>query len=75
MYLDHDTDWATSSKGNLWRRIDGKLLIVGQNKTGGFWARVGNEFLKGKYPTEMVAMIVATNEAGAVDDPDWGASL
>ena len=75
MYSNQDTDWATSSKGNQWRRINGKLLVVGQNKTGGFWARVGDNFVKGKYATEMTAKVAAVKEAGGDIEQTWWDSL
>lgn len=75
MYLDHDTDWATSSKGNQWRRINGKLLIVGKNKSGGFWARAGDDFVKGTFPTEVAAKIAAAKEAGGDIEQAWWDSL
>ena len=39
-----DTDWTRSNKGNQWRRLHGRLLVVGQSKYG-FWARVGDSFI------------------------------
>jgi hypothetical protein len=71
LYPNHDTDWTTSSKGNLWRRVNGTLLIVGRNKYGGFWVRAGDAFVKGTFTTELSAMMAATNEVGAVEDADW----
>ena len=49
MIPQRDTDWALSAKGNWWCRINGTLLIVGQNKAGRIWARVGDNFLEGDY--------------------------
>ena len=49
MSSQHDTDWDTSTKGNLWRRQDGTPLIVGMSKYGRIWARVGDDFLEGNY--------------------------
>ena len=35
----HDTSWTISAKGNLWRRLDGKILVVGESKDGEYyWA-------------------------------------
>ena len=45
MFDTNDTDWALSSKGNHWRRLHGRLLVVGKSKYG-FWARVGDSFIK-----------------------------
>lgn len=75
MFSNHDTDWASSSKGNQWRRINGKLLIVGRNKYGGFWARVEADFVKGKFSTEMAAKVAATKEAGGDIEQTWWESL
>ncbi len=66
-YPTHDTEWARSAKGNLWRRMNGVLLVVGKRKAdGGFWVRVGEDFLKGSFPTEAVAKRAA--EGGVEDD-------
>jgi hypothetical protein len=75
MYSTHDTDWATSSKGNLWRRINGVVLVVGRNKYGDYWARVGDDFVKGKFPTEMAAKVAAAKEAGGDIEQTWWDSL
>lgn len=75
MFSIQDTEWATSSKGNQWRRINGKLLIVGRNKNGGFWARVEDDFVKGKFLTEMAAKIAAAKEAGGDIEQAWWDSL
>lgn len=59
-YSDHDTDWATSAKGNEWRRIDGKLLVVGyRHATGKFWAMSDGVFAKGAFDTMKEAMDAA----------------
>jgi hypothetical protein len=31
-YPIHDTDWSTSTQGNEWKRVDGKVLIAGRKK-------------------------------------------
>jgi hypothetical protein len=71
MFFNQDTNWSTSSKGNQWRRINGKLLVVGRNKNGGFWVRVGDDFVKGKFPTEMAAKVAAAKEAGGDIEQTW----
>ena len=71
MFSNQDTNWAISSKGNQWRRINGKLLVVGCNKNGGFWARVGDDFVKGKFQTEMAAKVAAAKEAGGDIEQTW----
>ena len=46
----HDTSWAISSKGNHWRRLDRKVLVVGQFKDNDYyWALRDQEFLKGRF--------------------------
>lgn len=75
MFSNKDTEWGISSKGNQWRRINGKLLIVGRNKSGGFWARAGDDFVKGTFLTEMAAKIAATNEVNSDDENKWWDAL
>jgi hypothetical protein len=75
-YATNDTDWARSAKGNLWRRINGVLLVVGKRKAdGGFWVRVGEDFLKGSFSTEAQAKRAAeggVEDESAMDlDHDW----
>ena len=76
-YLTKDTSWATSSKGNLWRRLDGQVLIVGEKKNGRFWARRGQDFLKGDFDSERAAMDAAQHGASGEqssfgdDDTFW----
>ena len=55
----YDTDWATSTKGNTWRRMDGLVLIVGKRKDGKWWSRRGQDFLKGDFGSEQAAMHAA----------------
>jgi hypothetical protein len=41
----HVTDWRLSAKGNFWRRLNGKALVVGRNKaTGQYWAMADGRF-------------------------------
>lgn len=64
MYPTHDTDWATSAKGNEWRRINGVVLVVGRRKTDGkYWAMRDGDFLKESYATEAMAKRAAENGA------------
>ena len=62
MSSQHDTDWDTSAKGNLWRRQDGTPLIVGMSKYGRIWARVGDNFLDGPYDSVKEAQAAADSE-------------
>jgi hypothetical protein len=48
MFDTYDTDWTLSNKGNQWRRLHGRLLVVGQSKFG-IWARVADTFVKGRF--------------------------
>jgi hypothetical protein len=59
-YPTHDTDWATSAKGNLWKRIDGTVLVVGRCITGGgFWAMADGSFASKVFSSEEAAMAAA----------------
>ena len=58
-YPTHDTEWATSSKGNTWKRINGIGLVVGKRKDGRWWARRGDEFIKGSFTSKIQAMNAA----------------
>jgi len=49
MFDTNDTDWAISNKGNQWRLLHGRVLVVGQSCKG-VWARVGNTFISGRVP-------------------------
>lgn len=49
-YPTNDTDWAVSAKGNYWRRLNKKVLVVGQFKDNNYyWAMRDGEFLKGRF--------------------------
>jgi hypothetical protein len=64
MYSDHNTDWAPSAKGNVWRRINGVVLVVGRSKTDSkYWAMRDGNFLKESYVSESVAKRAAENGA------------
>jgi hypothetical protein len=67
-YPTHNTEWALSAKGNYWRRLDATPLIVGRRKDGYWWARRGDTFLRGRFPSKQAAM--AAVEVG-VDPRDW----
>ena len=66
-----DTDWTRSNKGNHWRRLHGRLLVVGQSKYG-FWARVADTFVKGRFDDIDDAMRAAELRANL--DHEWGAT-
>jgi hypothetical protein len=72
-YPTHDTNWATSAKGNDWRRLNGKVLVVGKKKAGGYWSMVDGTFLPGEFKTQRVAMNAATDAAmpNVFDDWNW----
>jgi hypothetical protein len=58
-YPTHDTEWATSAKGNTWKRINGIGLVVGKRKDGRWWARRGDDFVKGSFTSKIEAMNAA----------------
>jgi hypothetical protein len=69
IFPTHDTNWAISEKGNNWRRLDGKVLVVGRFKTNDYyWAMRDGEFLKGKFRTIHQAQSAA--EAGCEGDTE-----
>ena len=75
-YPTHDTDWALSAKGNWWRRCDGLLLSAGTRKSDGrYWARRGDEFLKGSFNALSAAKFAAENGCDGEDlylnDEEW----
>jgi len=77
-YPTRDTEWATSAKGNTWKRINGIALIVGKRKDGRWWARRGDDFLKGSFASKQDAMTAAEygnageDTAERDDDQFWG---
>lgn len=75
-YPTHDTPWATSAKGNTWRRVNGVALIVGKRKDGRWWARRGDDFIKGSFSTKQEAMKAAEHGGDGEDmsereDDEW----
>jgi hypothetical protein len=55
-YSTQDTSWTISAKGNHWRRLDGKVLVVGEYKdSDNYWAMRDGEFLKDKFETLQLA--------------------
>ena len=55
MYSTHDTSWSTSAKGNEWRRLDEKVLVVGRKKNGTFWAMFNGDFIEGEFESDSTA--------------------
>jgi hypothetical protein len=68
-YPTHDTEWTTSAKGNIWKRTNGIALIVGQRKDGRWWARRGNDFVKGSFSTKQEAKNAADFGHDGEDTP------
>ncbi len=61
---DQDTNWTLSAKGNFWRLFDGVVLVVGpRKKGGGFWVRVGDDFVDGRFETKNDAKAAAESAA------------
>ena len=77
-YPTRDTEWATSAKGNTWKRTNGIALIVGKKKDGMWWARRGDDFVKGSFSTKQEAMNAAEHGHDGEDTPQrdddefWG---
>lgn len=65
-----NTDWVLNAKGNYWRRLSGKLLMVGLFRDSGYyWALRDGEFLKREFRTEEQAQIASeTCIDGDVDE-------
>ncbi len=61
-YPTYNTTWATSAKGNQWRRLNKKVLVVGQFKDNDYyWAMRDGEFLKGRFESIQGAQYAAEN--------------
>jgi len=55
-YTSKATPWRHSKKGNLWRRCEDKVLVVGQHKSAyGYWAMCDGAFLPDRFSTEASA--------------------
>jgi hypothetical protein len=70
-YPTHDTDWAESTQGNDWKRIDGKVLVVGRKKDGNFWAMADGYFAKGSFTNKSAAKAAAEAELKRQDNMSW----
>ena len=58
----YDTEWATSAKRNVWRRLNEKILVVGRKKGGAYWAMFNGEFIEGEFETESIAKKAAEQQ-------------
>ena len=69
IYSNRDTEWASSSQGNDWRRISGLVLVVGRAKGGThFWAMIDGEFIDGYFDTSADAMEACEHRANLIID-------
>jgi hypothetical protein len=56
IYSTHDTEWASSSRGNEWRRISGLVLVTGRARSGThFWGMIDGDFIDGFFEDEAAA--------------------
>ena len=62
IYPTHDTTWSTSAKGNEWRRLDKKVLVVGRKKSGAYWAMFDGDFIEGEFESESAAKKAAEQQ-------------
>jgi hypothetical protein len=67
-YPTRDTDWATSTKGNSWRRKDGIVLVAGKAKSGRYWARRGDDFVPGPFASLEEAKSALETDSSDYDD-------
>ena len=68
-YPTQDMGWATSAKGNFWKRSGGVALIVGRRKDGKWWARRGEAFVPGSFDSREEAMAAAESNGGRHETP------
>lgn len=75
-YSSKDTEWAIARSGNFWKRSNGIPMIVGKRKDGRWWARRGDDFIKGSFATEEEAKSAAEQGYDGGQEPryenDWG---
>ena len=62
MNFPSNTEWQLSAKGNKWRKLNDKMLIVGGSDAKGYWGRVDETYLKGRFLSLAEAM-TAVEEA------------
>ena len=74
MLPTHDTQWAKSYKGNVWRRINGIVLVVGQFKTSSdYWAMRDGKFLSGRFRSLDQAQCAAERNLDGDDSSNYDA--
>lgn len=71
MLSQPDTNWEASKRGNQWRRLAGKVLVVGQRKDQSFWAMVDGEFVSGTSDSDLPAKTAMDVVLGG-DAEFWG---
>lgn len=59
MSSQRDTDWALSKKGNWWRRVNARVLIVECRADGGYWAMVNGNLLEDSFESQDQAKCLA----------------
>jgi len=72
MLSQPDTNWEASKRENQWRRLAGKVLVVGQRKDKSFWAMVDGEFVNGTFHSDLLAKTAAMDFVLGDDDEFWG---
>jgi hypothetical protein len=60
MFDNDNTNWRLSGKGNHWRKMHGRLLVVGESDFG-IWARVSGDYIEGPFENLKDAMRAAEN--------------
>ena len=71
MSSQNDTDWAISSAGNLWKRSDGQILIVGSKDGKRYGVRVDEQFMTKKFNSESEAQEAAEAKSEERPQPEW----
>ena len=63
MKFHANTEWKLSAKGNYWRKLKNKMLVVGGDSESGYWVLVGQKFLSDRQESLEEAMQAAEDEA------------
>jgi hypothetical protein len=63
MKFPANTEWKLSAKGNHWRKLRNKTLVVGGDSESGYWVLVGQKFLPDRQESLEEAMLAAEDEA------------